>query len=136
MLTMHSQRRSQSGSVLLESLISVLIFLIGIIVLVTLSSKALTLTGQSKARNDASNLAGELLAEMWVSSNTPETYDTSVWLARVQSILPDGDAAITFPATNQVKVVITWADKRDVSTPGAPVDVSHSYETTGEIVKN
>ena len=113
---------------LLESLISVLIFSIALLGLGSLAAQALNQSGQSKARNDASNLASELIGDMWISSSTPATYDTSTWQARVAANLPGGTATVT-PSGTQIAIVITWTDSKNQG-------VSHVYSTTAQIAKN
>jgi type IV pilus assembly protein PilV len=118
----------QKGSVLLESLISILIFSIGLLGLVGLAAQALNQSGQSKARNDASNLASELIGDMWISASAPVGFDTTTWQARVAANLPGGTATVT-PSGTQVAIVITWADAKNAG-------VRHQYSTTAQITKN
>lgn len=122
----------QQGSFLIEALISLLIFAIGLISLVGLSTQSLNQAGQSKARNDASYLASELIGEMWVSPS-PATFDTGGWISRVQSALPGGNAAVTVTQGSsaqiaQVAITITWADPKNQG-------VQHQYATTAQIAK-
>lgn len=123
-----SSAQAQRGSVLLESLISVLIFSIGLIGLVGLASQALNQSGQSRARNDASNLASELVADMWISGATPTTFDTTAWQGRVAAVLPSATATVT-PVGTQVTIVIAWPDPKNHG-------VQHTYSTTAQIAKN
>jgi type IV pilus assembly protein PilV len=126
-----SSLKRQSGVFLLEALISVLIFLIGVIALVGVSLQAVNQVGQSKYRNDASYLASELVGEMWISAGTPSTFDATAWTARVAATLPSGAATITFPggSTTQFDLDISWADTKDTS-------VTHHYRTSAQVVKN
>ena len=113
---------------LLEALISVLIFSVALLGLGSLAATALSQSGQSKARNDASNLASELIGDMWISSSTPATFDTLAWQARVAANLPGGTATVT-PNGTQIAIVITWTDAKNQG-------VSHVYSTTAQIAKN
>lgn len=129
-LSTHSQR----GSVLLESLISVLIFSIGLIGLVGLAAQALNQSGQSRARNDASHLASELVADMWISASALSDFNTADWKAtedwpgRVAAVLPNATATVT-PSGSQVYIRINWSDPKNQG-------VEHFYETTALIAKN
>ena len=67
----------QVGSVLLESLIAVLIFFVGLIALVGISSQAIDLVGESKSRSDASYLADELIGELWTNTESIGTFESS-----------------------------------------------------------
>jgi type IV pilus assembly protein PilV len=121
-------RKAQSGSFILEALISVVIFAMGLIALVGMAAQAINQVSQSKYRNDASYLASELVGEMWITAGTPASFDTTAWETRVVSALPAGLATVTVTGT-KVDIVITWANKED------PL-VRHQYVTTTEVAKN
>jgi type IV pilus assembly protein PilV len=135
----------QTGSFILEALVSVLIFAIGLIALMGMSAQAISQVGQTKYRNDASNLAGELAGEMWVGgalANYAITADnpystcpsvnagvnSTAWLARAKSVLPQGCATIGVNGT-QVDIDISWADNKNEG-------VRHHYITSTQIAKN
>lgn len=121
-------RAAQCGSFILESLISILIFAVGLISLVGLATQGLNQVGQTKARNDASYLASELVGDMWVSASTPGAYNTATWLTRVQSVLPSGQATVTVSGT-QVDITISWSDPKNAG-------VRHQYQTSTQIGRN
>lgn len=56
---------------ILEALIAILVFSIGILAIVALQAVSMKLAGDAKYRADASLLAEELLAKMWVSDRDP-----------------------------------------------------------------
>lgn len=58
---------------LLEALIAILIFSVGILAIVALQAVSIKLAGDAKYRSDAALLAEEMLAQMWVSDRTPAT---------------------------------------------------------------
>jgi type IV pilus assembly protein PilV len=64
-------RNTQSGIMILEALIAILIFSFGILAIVALQAVSVKLAGDAKYRSDASMLAEELLAEMWTSDRVP-----------------------------------------------------------------
>jgi len=137
---------TQSGSFILEALVSVLIFAVGIIALMGMSAQAVNQVGQTKYRNDASYLAGELTGSMWVSALTLDDFsivadepyttcpdgnaeaDAAGWLARVKSVLPQGCATVEISGTH-VDIDISWADNKNEG-------VRHHYLTSTEIAKN
>jgi type IV pilus assembly protein PilV len=139
-------RQSQAGSFILEALVSVLIFSLGIIALMGMAAQAINQVGQTKYRNDASNLAGELIGQMWVSASNLSDFaiaaddpytncpasnaQTSAqpWLAKAKGELPQGCATIDVVGT-KVDIDISWADKKNEG-------VRHHYFTTAEIAKN
>lgn len=136
---------SQRGSFIIEAMISLLLFAIAIIGLVGLSAKALNQIGQSKSRNDASFIAGELIAQMWVSDNV----NISSWKSRLQTAVPGAAADVYFssctcgscagtaqtgtsvavPKQQAVTVCITWADRKDPDYP-------RRYSTSSMISRN
>ncbi len=61
---------SQAGVMLLEALIAILIFSLGILSLVALQATTVQLTSDAKYRTDASLLADKLIGQMWASGGT------------------------------------------------------------------
>jgi type IV pilus assembly protein PilV len=126
MTTHLSAARSQAGVMLLEALIAILIFSIGILGIVALQGTAVKLVADAKYRSDAGQLANDLIGQMWVNSNRANaagvpanllatfghatsggvcaapaaSYDC--WLANVQSTLPGiplvADTTVACPA--------------------------------------
>ena len=131
MITRRSHK-AQAGSFIIEAMISLVLFAVGLITLVGLAVQSLNQVGQTKARNDASYLAGDLIGEMWVSASTPAAFlgtaDYGRWTTRVTATLPAGVGAAVVNG-NQVAITITWTDSKNSA-------VGHQYVTTSEIVKN
>lgn len=59
------QRKRQSGVSLLEAMLAILIFSVGILALVALQSVSVKATTESKFRADAGFLASQLIGRMW-----------------------------------------------------------------------
>lgn len=59
------RKYSQQGSMLLEALISILIFSIGILAIIGLQAASIKMSGDAKYRSDASLLANQLVGQMW-----------------------------------------------------------------------
>jgi type IV pilus assembly protein PilV len=118
-------RDRQEGVMLIEALIAILIFSIGILAVVGMQSIAIKNVTESRSRSEASFLAGELLTQMWVdqSINATQVNTSNVtvanynypgtgtvparltgWVARVQGKLPGS----TLPGIRP-KVTITNA---------------------------
>ena len=66
-------RRTQSGAVLLESLIAVLVFSLGILAIVGMQAFAINVSSDAKYRSDAAILANELIGRMWINDRTQAT---------------------------------------------------------------
>lgn len=127
-----ASRQQQTGSFILEALVSFVIFMLGLIALLGVAALSVNQLGQSKYRNDASYLASELIGEMWISPGTPASFINSTgytdWTSRVAETLPSGAVSNTVNGT-QIALDITWTDSKD---PG----VTHHYQTTAKISKN
>ena len=122
-------RRTQSGMFVIEALISVVLIAIGLVGLMIMAAQAANQAGQSKFRNDASYLAGELIGEMWTSSAAPSGFSTTNWQTRVAGLIPGGTGTVTVTGT-QVAIDISWPDHKEGNS------VRHHYRTTAQIEKN
>ena len=63
------RRKLQQGVMLIEALIAILIFSIGILAVVGMQGAAIKNVTDSRSRSEAAFLASELLAQMWVDQN-------------------------------------------------------------------
>lgn len=59
------RRYSQSGAMLLEALIAILIFSLGILAVIGLQAQSIRNSAEAKYRSDASYLANQLIGRMW-----------------------------------------------------------------------
>ncbi len=114
-------RKLQQGVMLLEALVAILIFTLGIIALMGLQAASISQVSQAKYRTDASYLANQILGKMWVDQANLASY-TSVgapgradWDALVIKSLPSGAADIAV-AGRQVTVTINWKQPDDIVT--------------------
>lgn len=130
-------RRYQSGSLLLESLIAILIFSVGILAVVGLQAQSIRDVTGARARIEASNVANQIVGEIWANVTTPTsiagTYnDTSTKIGTLASQLPSGKAVVAVTpivvpsggTINNVTVTLTWRP------PGASVDSSFVVQTS------
>jgi type IV pilus assembly protein PilV len=119
----------QRGAALLEALIGILIFSIGILGLVAMQAVAVKQMADAKYRSDASFLANQLIGKMWGNRANLAAYAyagagappaaLASWVIDVQNTLPGSAAIANLPviqvAGNQVTVSIFW------QPPSAPV---------------
>jgi type IV pilus assembly protein PilV len=106
MMARHSTRNTQSGVMLLEALIGILIFSLGILAMVGMQSMAIKLSSDSRDRTEAGNLANQLVGEMWAKrgvdninlpafaytgTGTPPAVLTQ-WIDQTEKNLPNADA--------------------------------------------
>ena len=142
---MKSLLAKQSGVMLLEALIGILIFSIGILAMVGLQSLSVKNQADAKYRADASYLANQIIGQMWADRANLANYahnptpvvttlappscapnaapsgnaNVTAWTARIANILPGAASTrqqIIIGAGNQVTVVVCWK---------APVETSY-----------
>jgi len=126
-------RKDQSGVMLLEALIGILIFSLGILAMVGLQTMSVRLASDSRERAEASNLASQLVGQMWLNRAALATYQYSgsgtapaaltTWIAQVNASLPNAAATppiITVGASplgagagTQTTVQLQWQNPGD-----------------------
>lgn len=104
MITFKSDIYSQNGSMLLEALIAILIFSMGILAIVGLQGASVRATTDAKNRVEASFQANQVIGKMWVDQANLSSYVIS---DDPVSELPDGKRSIAVNG-NQVTVTVTW----------------------------
>ena len=102
------RRRSQQGVVILESLIAILIFSMGILALVGLQAAMVSNTTSSKFRADASYIAQQKLGQLWADPANVAASDSDV------PELPNGRCSITLLAVGEVQIVVTWQQPGEI----------------------
>ena len=143
-----SHYKKQTGIILLEGLIAILIFSMGILAIVGLQGASIRNSADAKYRADASTLANEIIGQMWADQVSLAAYahnptggaclpaggasgnaNVTNWLGNVTASLPGASAAtqqiIVAPTTNLVTVTICWRGPQDT--------VSHNLVTVAQI---
>lgn len=151
---------------LLEALIAILIFSLGILSLVALQATAIQLTGDAKYRTDATLLANRLIGQMWVSGLNPVTdtdafraefataggIEYDAWLADVSGPegLPGVVAAsdgvdstlpiVTVRNAGEIEITLRWRTP-EMPTTGEDTDTScrrsrHCHIIVSQIARN
>lgn len=149
-----THQTQQHGSALLEALIAILIFSMGILALMGLLASSIKNSSDAKYRADAAYLANQIIGQMWVDrAQIPLSYahqpggtncgaftgaasantNVTAWLAQVGSLLPGATAAIqqikvdplTGSGAYPVTVTICWKAPRDIT--------SHNFVATAQI---
>lgn len=109
---------------LLEVLVGILIFSIGILGIVGLQARAVQLSVDSEDRTRAALLANEIISTMWAQNTLAlAASTTAAWLARVQdpsvSGLPNANGTVSAPDVNGVvTVTITWRSPAKLAADG------------------
>jgi type IV pilus assembly protein PilV len=121
-MTMWQRRlsqRKQGGIALIEALIAIFLFSLGILALVGLQTLMTKNVTQAKLRGEAAFLASQLIGQMWViqpltnfvvednecAVSAPNNCDK--WLAAVGQVLPSGEAEVTVNGTS-VGITLSW----------------------------
>ncbi len=147
--------KSESGFMLLEALLAILIFSLGILALVALQAKSIQLASDAKYRTNATLLANQLIGEMWVSglsgSALKSAFETggasyNTWKSKVSDFsssegLPGVEAeasgitetlpTVSVTNTGVVTITLFWR------TPEMKKDIAgHQHVVVSQIVRN
>lgn len=148
MKALHPSRAAQGGAALLEVLIAILIFSIGILAAVGMQATAIKSVADSKYRTDAAFLANKLFAQIWTDATNASQYAypgsgpipsrLNDWIAQVNKL----PAASTLPpivtVTNTtaqggtITVQLRWQPPEELSKGLAP----HNYTAIAAIYGN
>ena len=131
----------QEGFMLLEALISILIFSIGILGIVALQALSITNSTENRYRITASLLANQLISQMWVDDRNPTNLAThfasgssysayTKWLSQVQLELPAPTSTVTIASISATQSMVTiqifWT---------MPDGAGHNYQVSNEITQ-
>ncbi len=120
---LHLPLHRPAGSALVESLLALAVFSVGLVGLLALLAAALLESGNAGLRSEASLLAADLVARMWNGDRSsqalqtrfgdPDADEYRAWLQRVQSTLPGVTAAANQPqididADRRVTLTLRW----------------------------
>ena len=131
---------NQRGVMLIEALVAILIFSIGILAVVGMQAIAIKDVTSAKYRSEAAFLVQELLSQMWTDNGNISAYaytgagappaKIQVWVNKVQSRLPDG--ANQFPV-----VTLTNPVPAAPAVPtGATVQITVKWRLPEEVTQN
>lgn len=123
-------RARTGGFALIEILVAVLLFALGVLSLIGLQASLTRAQTDAKVRTDAAALASEVIGQMWgdvtnLSSYSGDSCESHArcksWQDKVSTALPSGASTITVTAgSNDVEVSIRWA---------TPSGETHQYVT-------
>jgi type IV pilus assembly protein PilV len=114
--------RAQRGVALLESMMALLIFSVGLLGLLGLEARVMSTSTNSENRNRAAMLAGEVASQMWLSNTVAPTttaYNNLISNAadQTQGGVPGGIISVVAvpTTTNAADVTVTWQEKSDAN---------------------
>jgi type IV pilus assembly protein PilV len=122
--------RQQAGFSMIEVLIAILIFAFGVLGMVGLQGSAIRFQTDAKFRADASVIAEEAVARIWVDRPNLAAHLTA---GTTISSLPSGNLVIekidadADPKTNRLRVTVRW-------TP--PGDDTHTHVLIADVNEN
>jgi type IV pilus assembly protein PilV len=136
---MHSQNRQsgQRGVILLETLIAILIFSIGILALVGLQAVMISNTTDAKYRSEASLIAQKRIAEIWgtdpLNHGLLNEGDPADPLGNpgtdISKLLPNGFRYTAQVSPGEFLVLVTW------QPPGDPLNIeTHQHMAVARVV--
>lgn len=100
---------------LVEVLVAVLIFSLGILAVIGLQAVAVTNVSDAKYRADASLIANQLIGQMWVDQGNLASYGSADGKVTDLAELPNGKRKVTING-QAVTVEITWQAPTDAGT--------------------
>jgi len=112
----------QRGSSLLEALITVLIFSVGILGILGLEAAKIKDTNDAKYRLDASFIAQQRLGQLWADPNNLDAYMEDQ--TDISAMLPNGTRTTSQPGPGQVRVVVTWQQPGSTDTHSFTLNAS------------
>lgn len=111
---------AQQGIVLIESLIAILLFSLGLLALIGLQAALTRDVTQARARTEAALLANQLIGQLWVDQANLASYAMTAtacavttyspclnWGGAVQQTLPAGRAQVDVTGS-QVDITLDW----------------------------
>lgn len=127
---------SQQGVVLVEAMIAILIFSMGVLAIVGLQAAMIKNTADSKYRADASYIAQQRIGQMWADPDNLAAYLEAN--TDISALLPGGARTVTQLAVGQFLVTVGWTapgetPATDDTTAPCFMAVAHCFNTTATI---
>jgi type IV pilus assembly protein PilV len=133
-----SFKSKQQGIVVIEAMIAIVIFAMGLLALVGLQATMLKNTTGSKFRADASYIAQQRIGRIWADPDHAATY--VIANDPIPNSLPNGLVTISqLPNPNQFQVAVGWTQPGETATAGSATSttcgmtVAHCYTTIASI---
>lgn len=130
---------SQHGVVLLEALIAILIFSLGVLGIVGLQAAMIKNTADAKYRADASYIAQQRIGQMWSDPANVLTYlEPIANPTDISNLLPGGRRTVNQPVLGRFVVTVGWTAPGETPaasnlTPPCFMTVAHCLTTTASI---
>lgn len=115
-------KSTQQGVILIEVMVAILIFSVGVLALVGLQATMIKNTAEAKYRSEASYIAQSRIGQIWADAANAATYVEAN--TNISTLLPSGTRTTTQPAAGQFTVTVTWQ---------APGETAHNFTTTARV---
>lgn len=102
------QRQSQSGSVLIEAMVAVTLFSMGVLALVGLQSAMIKNSSDNRYRAEAQMIAQTHIANMMAYGGDAANYIAKVDKDKIKSQLPNGTLTFSALTNSMVTVSVGW----------------------------
>jgi type IV pilus assembly protein PilV len=108
MQNFRSPQSAQQGVVLVEAMLAIVIFSIGVLAVVGLQAAMIKNTDEAKYRAEASYIAQKRVGEIWADPNPdpPNKYDEED--TKIPESLPGGIRTTKLIATGKYQVTVKW----------------------------
>lgn len=128
-------RSGQQGVVIIEAMIAILIFSVGVLGIVGMQANMVKNTSESQYRSEAAFIAQQRIGLMWAD---PDNLNNYLQAGTSLTELPGGQLTITQPAIGQFIVTVGWTvpgetAAADDTTAPCFMTVAHCFSTTVSI---
>ena len=119
-----SASKRQRGMAMIEVLVSVLLFSLGLLGLIGLQARAITMSVEAEDRNRAAMMANEIASTMWLTNTVAVATNTggaASWDSRVAAALPGGIVTVAAEPSvpNSANITIRWSPPQRNATEAA-----------------
>jgi len=115
-------KSAQEGVILIEVMIAILIFSLGVLAIVGLQANMIKNTADAKYRSEASYIAQSRIGRIWADAANAASYVESA--TPITNLLPNGARTTTQPVTGQFTVTVTWQ---------VPGETARNFTTTARV---
>jgi len=113
--------KTQQGIALLEAMIAILIFSMGILALAGLQGALIKNTSDAKYRAEATFIAQQRIGLIWVGTGLADYIEINT---DISNLLPNGTRSVAISPDRVVTVTVSWQ---------LPGEVRHTYSTNARI---
>lgn len=113
----HASGVGQRGIVLLETLIAILIFSIGILALVGVQAIMISNAADARYRSEANFIAQKRIAEIWADPSNLASFDEPAPGLDISATLPKGRRTTVQTSPGEFMVTVSWQPPGDPDDP-------------------